>query len=176
MLREILLVATDAAGVCAGLLFLVAAWSKLRERATLAGVIANYRLLPEQAVTPVAMVLPWAELAIGIALLVGERRIAPALGAGLLLVFAFAIAINIRRGRAFIDCGCGLGGLRQPLRRAFVARNVVIAAAMLAGLALPGTLLAFDRITALLAGSAAFLLLLLLNTLLALPGFDRRPI
>jgi len=176
MLGEILLVATDAAGVCAGLLFLVAAWSKLRERATLTGVIANYRLLPDKAVAPVAVILPWAELAISAALLIGERRVAPALGAGLLLIFAFAIAINIKRGRAFIDCGCGLGGLRQPLRRAFVVRNVAIAAMMLAGLALPGVLLPFDRITALLTGSAAFLLLLLLNALLALPGFDRRPI
>jgi hypothetical protein len=175
MLREILLVTTDAACVCAAILFLVAAWSKLRERATLAAVIANYRLLPGWAVAPTALLLPWVELAIGVALLIGERRVAPTAGAGLLLIFAFAIEINIRRGRAFIDCGCGLGGLRQPLRRAFVVRNALIGGVMLMGLLVPGTLQPFDRITALLAGGVVFLLLLLLNALLALPGLDRQP-
>src|SRR5437868_1799574 len=85
MLHEILMVTTDAACVCAAILFLVAAWSKLRERATLAAVVANYRLLPTWAVAPAATVLPWAELAIGTALLVGERRFAPVAGGGLLL-------------------------------------------------------------------------------------------
>jgi len=173
MLRDLLFVTADAACVCAAFLFLVAAWSKLRERAMLAAVIANYRLLPRAAVAPVAALLPWAELAIGAALLLGERRVAPAAGGALLVVFAAGMAINIKRGRAFIDCGCGLGGLRQSLRPAFVWRNLALAIVMAPALATHDANGLYYQVTAFCAGGATFLLLLLLNALLALPALER---
>ncbi|WP_254602956.1 MauE/DoxX family redox-associated membrane protein [Sphingomonas bacterium] len=164
----------DAAAFCAGLVFLVGAWAKLRHRATLSGVVANYRLLPPIAVAPVAAILPWLEGAVGLALLLGERRWVPIVAAVLLLAFAAAIGINIRRGRSHIDCGCGVGGLRQSLHGALVVRNLMMAIALSFNL-LAGTLPVMERIAAMATGLTLFLLILLLNALLALPGFRPQP-
>jgi uncharacterized membrane protein YphA (DoxX/SURF4 family) len=59
------------AGAFGWLVFVHAGLSKLRHRDVLPGVIANYRLLPDALVAPVAAVLPWAELVLGLALLAG---------------------------------------------------------------------------------------------------------
>lgn len=174
MLRDLILTLGSAAAVCAGLVFVLAAVGKLRHAAVFPAVVANYRLLPAAAVAPAAMVLPWLELVTGLALIAGERRVAPALAAALLLVFAAAMAINLRRGRSHIDCGCGTATLRQPLRRALVVRNVVLAVAV-ATVPFGGDLLAAERVIAVAAGAVLFLLYLLLNALLALPGLTPQP-
>lgn len=172
MLGALALSFGTAAGVCAGLFFLVAAVAKLRSRIELPAVIANYRLLPRPLIAPAALLLPWTEAAIGLALLVGGRAAALAAwpAAALLIVFAGAMHVNLRRGRSHIDCGCGIGGLHQPLRRALVLRNVMLAASLLPLALVPGVLGSLDRISSIAAGAAAFLFLLLLNALLALPG------
>ena len=59
-----------------GLVFLQAALAKLRHRELLAGVIANYRLLPDALVAPAALLLPPAELAVSLGLLLGAYRLA----------------------------------------------------------------------------------------------------
>lgn len=118
-----LLAPVGAIGV--GLVFLQAGLTKLRYRMLVAGVVANYRLLPPVLIAPVAMVLPFAELGIGGAMIAGWRTAAVA-GAALLLIFAAAMEINIRRGRGYIDCGCGRPQLRQPLNRLLVVRNIVL--------------------------------------------------
>ncbi|OYX92602.1 MAG: methylamine utilization protein MauE, partial [Novosphingobium sp. 35-62-5] len=53
------------AAVGNGLVFLTAGFAKLRSRRVFPGVVANYRLLPEALVGPVAAVLPLAEVLIG---------------------------------------------------------------------------------------------------------------
>ena len=162
----------SAAATCAGLLFLVAAVAKLRHRAELPAVIANYRLLPPPAIAPAALLLPWTEGVIGLTLLVGgvAAQIAAWAAIALLLLFAGGMAVNIRRGRSHIDCGCGIGGLRQPLRAALVRRNLVLAASLVTLALMPGTLPVSGRLLATAAGAVAFLLVLLLDALLALPG------
>ncbi|WP_174291205.1 MauE/DoxX family redox-associated membrane protein [Sphingomonas bacterium] len=152
------------------LVFLVAAAAKLRHRATLAGVIGNYRLLPSALVGPTALVLPWLEVLVGAMLLVGERRWVPAIAALLLVIFAAAMAINIGRGRRRIDCGCGVGGLRQSLHGALVARNLALAVALLLNLS-AGQVPLYGHVAAIATGLALFLLILLLDALLAVPGF-----
>jgi hypothetical protein len=175
MLRELILTLGGAAAVCAGLVFVLGAVGKLRHAAIFPGVVANYRLLPAAAVAPVAMVLPWAELAIGLALIAGERQVAPALAAALLLAFAAAMALNLRRGRNQIDCGCGTSTLRQPLRRALVVRNLLLATAVASVPLVGGEVLPAERLIALAAGATLFLLYLLVNALLALPGLSPQP-
>jgi hypothetical protein len=165
-----------AAGVVVALLFLFAGIDKLRHRALLPGVIANYRLLPQLLVAPAAAALPWVELAIAALLLLGLvvalPPIAPLTAMLLLLVFAAAMAINIRRGRRHIDCGCGHAGLRQQLGWGQVVRNVVLGIGLLPLLAVSSAplLAGTDLAVAVAAGIAIHLLLLLFTTLNAVAG------
>ena len=175
-----LLIIGGAAGVVASLLFAVAGIDKLRHRALLPGVIANYRLLPPVLVAPAAAALPAAELAIAAALMLGlAGAVPPPVAAGaalaatlLLLLFAAAMAINIQRGRRHIDCGCGHAGLRQQLGWGQVARNIMLGIG-LAPLIMPGgasPLAGADVAVAVAAGVAIYLLMLLFTTLNAVTG------
>ena len=111
-------------------IFGVAGAAKLRAGDGFAGVVENYRLLPQGLVRPVALVLPVAELLLAPALLVPALRApAAAIAALLLLAFAGAMAINLRRGRSGIDCGCAIGLLKERISWPMVARNLMLAAA-----------------------------------------------
>ena len=147
-----------AGAVAVGMVFVLAGAAKLRHRELLAGVIANYRLLPAALVGPAALLLPPVELALG--------------AMALLLIFAAAMAINIRRGRSQIDCGCGRSQLRQPLSWLLVGRNVVLAALLLPRL-LPSPAISpagsgTDLVIALAGGLAIFLIVQLFNAIGAL--------
>lgn len=158
-----------AASVAVALLFLVAGIDKLRNRALLPGVIANYRLLPEVLVAPAALLLPPVELAVAAGLVLGVSPWAPLAAIGLLLLFALAMGINIRRGRRHIDCGCGHAGLKQRLGWGQVVRNFVLAMALVPALAGGGSALAgADAAVAIAAGAAIYVLLLMFQALTAL--------
>ena len=86
--------------------FIVAALAKIADPPGFAHEISNYKLLPASAVNPLALVLPWLELVIGICFFLGMfRRTAGRLAAILLVVFIGALSINLARGRP-VDCGC----------------------------------------------------------------------
>ena len=158
-----------AGAVGIGLVFLQAALAKLRHRELLAGVIANYRLLPPVLIGPVALVLPPAELAISLGLLLGGHWLAAVVAALLLVIFAAAMGINIARGRSHIDCGCGRSQLRQPLSWLLVGRNLALAALLaprFAPVATPTT--TTDLAIAIAGGLAVFLFFLLFNAIGAL--------
>ncbi|WP_298194064.1 MauE/DoxX family redox-associated membrane protein [Novosphingobium sp.] len=158
-----------AGAVGVGLVFLGAGQAKLRHTDLLGGVIANYRLLPTALVAPVAAVLPWLELVVGIGLMIGTWLFAP-VAIGLLVIFAAAMGINIVRGRREIDCGCGRSDLRQPLSWLLVGRNLALAALLALCLVfVPETGLApMDRAVAYAGGIAVYLLYLLFNAIGAL--------
>lgn len=166
-----------AGAVGVGLVFLQAALAKLRHRELLAGVIANYRLLSPALTGPAALLLPPAELAVSLGLLLGgawrPAQFVATLGAiALLLVFAAAMGINIARGRSHIDCGCGRSQLRQPLSWLLVWRNLALAALLtplLAPLDLPAPTGA-DLAIALAGGLAVFVIVQLFNAIGALAG------
>ena len=177
----------------AGIVFVEAGLAKLRHRELVPGVVANYRLLPESLVQPVATLLPVVELGVGLGLIAsvltasglnagdlnvgdlnfgvtggGGLRLFALPAAALLVVFAWAMAINIRRGRRAIDCGCGRSQLRQPLGWGLVVRNVVLAL-LVAIRALPGeSASAVEIALALIAGITLFAIILLFNALAAL--------
>lgn len=169
MLHGLSSIAGLAVSICVGLAFAVAAFGKFRHGPYLAGVIANYRILPEPSVAIAARLLPIVELAIGIALILGEDRFAPPAAILMLLVFAAAMAINIRRGRRHIDCGCGQSMLRQQLSWPLVGRNLVLAALlafrMTAG---NGGIDSAGLAVAVVSGLSLYLLYLLFNTVTAL--------
>jgi uncharacterized membrane protein YphA (DoxX/SURF4 family) len=158
-----------AASVAVALLFAVAGIDKLRHRDLLPGVIANYRLLPDALVAPAAALLPGVELLVAAGLLLGFAPVAPMAAIALLLVFAAAMAINIGRGRRHIDCGCGHAGLRQQLGWSQVARNLVLATALLPALvAGRADLDIADAALGAAAGVALYLLLLMFSAVGAL--------
>ncbi|WP_298394149.1 MauE/DoxX family redox-associated membrane protein [Sphingobium sp.] len=154
--------------IAVGLLFLAAGIAQWRHRALLPGVIANYRLLPAALVGSAATALPLAEVATGVALLIGLHPLAVVVAMALLLLFAGAMAINIVRGRSHIDCGCGHGALRHPIGWPLVARNVALAALLGLRLLPAPAFGAMDIATAIAGGIAIALLCLLFQSLTAL--------
>jgi len=115
------------------LLLFWAAGHKLREVAGFRRALAGYRLLPPLLVSPAAVLLIAAEIAVAAGLCLSNFGAAAALAAAaLLLLYAGAILINLLRGRRDIDCGCmGVAG-RQPLSAGLLVRNGVLVAAALA--------------------------------------------
>jgi hypothetical protein len=164
-----------AASVACALLFAGAGIDKVRHRALLPGVIANYRLLHPALVAPAALALPVVELAVAVGLALGVAPVAPLAAAALLLVFAGAMAVNIRRGRHHIDCGCGHSGLRQRLGWGQVARNLLLALALVPAIIGQAPLIGSDALLAAAAGVVLYLLLLLFTALRGLPGEPARP-
>lgn len=163
-----LAIAATAASVGTGLVFLSAGIAKLLHRELVPGVVANYRLLPDALVGPVAAVLPLAEVAIALALLGGFGLFAALPAIVLLLAFAGGMAINIRRGRSHIDCGCGRSQLRQPLSWSLVARNGVLAVLLLPALLPIPAATGADFVIGLASGMSLFVLVLLFNSIAAL--------
>ena len=104
------------AAVVLAAVFAVAGVAKLRAPDAFAGVVANYRLLPDRLVRPVAWLLPPLEVALALCVLLPVTRV-PAAAAlcVLLLLFAGAMAVNLRRGRTGIDCGCAIGLLKERI-------------------------------------------------------------
>jgi hypothetical protein len=137
------------------LLLASAALAKLRDLRGFGAAVAGYRLLPEALAAPAAAVFVAAELALAAGLWLAP---APAtLGAAALFaLYGLAIAANLARGRRDIDCGCGGPLGRQPLSAGLVVRNLVLAAAALAGaLPAPGRALAWLDLVTLGAAVAA---------------------
>jgi Methylamine utilisation protein MauE len=138
-----------------------AAVAKLMALEPFVGVVRNYRLLPSAVVRPFAYLLPPLELVLALALVALPGAWLPPLGSALLLVgFAAAMGVNLRRGRIDIDCGCFAGLMRQKLSWPLVARNLVLALALLVVTAGVGGArpLAWLDIVTVPAGTASLLL------------------
>lgn len=114
-------------GACLALLFASAALHKLRNRTHFAEVLRAYRVLPEGAVR-LAPLVPLAELAVAVGLVLPEARFGAALaGVALLVGYTCAIAVNLRRGRRDLACGCGGPDDTRPIAPWMVARNLMLA-------------------------------------------------
>ena len=151
--------------------FLTGAYGKWREREIFAAAMEGYDLIPSVAVPTASTSLIVAETVIGLALLLPQAApFAQAGGLALLGVVTTAVVVNLLRGRSEISCGCGGASGDQQLSWGLVARNVVLALALLAA-ALPATeraLLGLDYATvalgvAMLAGLYAAASQLLAN-------------
>ena len=83
------------ARVALGVIFLVAAWGKIADPASLAKIIHNYNILPDVLINPAALVLPWVEVVIGVCLVTGYAcRGASLFATVLLIVFIAAMIAN----------------------------------------------------------------------------------
>src|SRR2546425_1585290 len=114
--------------------------------------IRGYELLRGDLERWVARVLPWIEVALGLALIVGVARGIATLGAGVLLsTFQLAMAYSLSSGRSH-PCGCGGGPRPTLVSWTLVSRNVVLVRALaLAELGRTGPALRFSASGALLA-------------------------
>ena len=156
------------------LVFATAVVGKIRHRHELAGVVANYRLLPERLAAAAAWMIVGLECLVALSLLCGVGLAAGAgLAIALLVGFALAMGINLARGRREIDCGCFQSGLRQRLSIALVVRNLVLAS-LLTPLLIPvtGHATVLQWVDGLGAGFAAYALYQVLGELVSLRYFS----
>lgn len=87
-------------------MFIASALGKITDPAAFADSIVAYRLIPVHAVNVFAIILPWVELLVGLALVNGVASKSGALLAAVMnLVFIGAVASAMARGLD-IDCGC----------------------------------------------------------------------
>jgi len=89
-----------------GATFVYASYSKILAPAVFAKIIYGYDLFPPILINLIAIVLPFAELIAGLALIVGfYPRSAALIINAMLLAFIVSLTINMIRGHEF-DCGC----------------------------------------------------------------------
>ena len=159
-----------ASAIAIAVLLASAATHKLRAPARFRKQLADYQLLPDALVRPVARTIPLVELAIAFALLVPVCRAYAALTAGVLIaLYAAAIGINLWRGRRDIDCGCAGPDQAQPLRPVLLLRNsALVGLALLASVTPTARELGFfDGFVTLAASAVALLIYAAADGLLA---------
>ena len=89
-----------------GVLFIYASLDKIVNPGGFARIMNNYHVLPGSLVNITAIFLPWLELLVGAALILGTKTEgASAIVAGMLVVFIIAAIISMARGLN-IECGC----------------------------------------------------------------------
>ncbi|MBH8610209.1 MauE/DoxX family redox-associated membrane protein [Pseudomonas mohnii] len=159
-----------ASALAIAVLLASAATHKVRAPARFARQLADYQLLPDSLVRPVARLVPLLELAIAFALLLPVSRGWAALSAAsLLALYAAAIGINLWRGRRDIDCGCAGPDQAQPLRPVLLLRNsVLVVLALLASVApIARDMTLFDGFVTVAAAAVALLIYAAADGLLA---------
>jgi uncharacterized membrane protein YphA (DoxX/SURF4 family) len=115
--------------------FIYSGYIKLQAPLQFAVAISGYKLVPENLIFPMARYLPWVEVGLGIAVLIGWKiRYFSAAAAALLLFFMVVLAITYFRG---IEASCGCFGLDEPISLKTIARD--------SSFLLPALYLAFER-------------------------------
>lgn len=99
-------IATLVVRVLVGGYVMFAAVPKIADPLAFATSIGHYELLPSAAVNAFALVIPWLEVLVGTALVLGLRLRTSAILTGvLILVFTTAVAWAVLHNLQ-IDCGC----------------------------------------------------------------------
>lgn len=89
-----------------GGVFLYASLDKIAHPGSFAKAVHNYRLLPLALLHPLAVLLPWVEAVVGVAIILGIARRGAALLA-LLMTVMFIVAVSAALARNLdISCGC----------------------------------------------------------------------
>jgi len=93
--------------VALGAIFVYAGYVKLKEPWELfALAISSYNLLPLKMVELVARTLPWAEVVIGLMLIIGFQLRIAATACSLLLLVFFSLMVRAYAKGMEISCGC----------------------------------------------------------------------
>lgn len=92
--------------VALGVVFITAGVLKVGDPGRFAADIEAYRLLPQSLSLPAAYLMPWLEMASGLALIIGRWTKGASIWASAMMVaFVTALVVNLTRGLD-IDCGC----------------------------------------------------------------------
>ena len=128
-----------------GALLVVAGALKIGHPVDLASAIAGFRLLPPELVAPLAVVLPYFEVLLGLYLLAGLfTRVVAWIAAAQFAIYAAAIASAVLRGIP-ANCGCFGPGDTAVADWPHVAFDLALAAvAAFIAIRAPGAL-ALDR-------------------------------
>jgi uncharacterized membrane protein YphA (DoxX/SURF4 family) len=98
---------TFAARLAVGAVFVLAGVTKLVNPGSFSATLLAYDVLPVDLLRPVALILPWLEVVVGLYLLAGMfTRVAAWAAIALLAVFMVAITQALLRGLSLEDCGC----------------------------------------------------------------------
>lgn len=150
------------------MVFLTAAWHKLREREAFARVLNNYGLTPGSANPVLVWLLALNEIACA-GLLLAHSATGAVYAASLLFTYALIMGIMLLQGKRDMDCGCSGPARKQGLSAALLWRNAALIGIALL-LLLPTNeraLTWLDGVQLLLAGVSASLLYLASEHLLA---------
>lgn len=121
------------ATTCIALIFIASGGMKLFRPGEFVGVVRDFRVVPDVLAKPVAYLLPYLELCVGLFLLLDVyRNVFLTVAVILLTAFTFAIAINLARGRVNISCGC-FGSKNTELTWLLVVRNLSLAGVAMIG-------------------------------------------
>ena len=113
-----------------GVTFIYASYHKILAPAEFAKIVYGYGLFPGPVINLIAVIVPFIELVVGLALIFGIfPRAAALIIIAMLGSFMAAIAINLVRGHEF-DCGCfSVGGPQTAATLWFtVVRDLVLLA------------------------------------------------
>ena len=134
-----------------GGLLLLAAITKLTDRAAFQTAVAEYKLLPHTLERPFAAALPVVELTLGMLLLAGlGTAIAAWVAVPVFLSFSIAIGVNMARGRE-LDCHCFGSVQSEPIGwPALIRSSTLVVASLIVALGAS----AFGAIDALLLDPA----------------------
>jgi uncharacterized membrane protein YphA (DoxX/SURF4 family) len=126
--------AVIAGRVFLGGVFLYAAYTKLREPFLLFAMSINaYKLVPEGAAEILARVLPWAEVALGLALVAGIfQRLSMLAATSLLGVFFTIMAHAYKPGEEGQQISCGCFGIGEAISPRTLLRDGALLALSLA--------------------------------------------
>jgi hypothetical protein len=110
-----------------GFVLLATAAGKLLDVRGFAGVLRTYEAFPEDALLPVAIGAPLAELALALWLFSGRRMTGAAAAAlGMHLFYAGWAAASVLRGLKLANCGCFGVFLARPLGWNTVLEDLVL--------------------------------------------------
>jgi uncharacterized membrane protein YphA (DoxX/SURF4 family) len=134
-----------AARLSLALVLIPGAVAKLLDRRRFTAGIVDYRIVPEPVASALGIVIPVAELGIGLGLLAGmvPAVVGPAATA-LFVVFTIAVAVNLRRGRA-IQCNCFGVAATSTIGAGTIARNCFLLALCACTVVLGTLIVPLDR-------------------------------
>jgi len=108
--------------VVAGI-FIYSGYVKVQAPLQFAVAISGYKMVPENLVYPMAQYLPWIEIALGLAVLIGWKiRYFSSAVAALLLFFMAVLTITYLRG---IEASCGCFSMDDPISPFTILRDSI---------------------------------------------------